>query len=287
MIAVTGATGQLGRLVIDALLETVPAGQVIAAVRSPQKAADLAARGVQVREADYERPETLAAAFAGAQKVLLISGSELGRRVAQHAAVIEAAKAAGVGLLAYTSVLHADTTALKLAAEHVATEEIIRGSGLPYALLRHGWYTENHTAALALALEHGAILGSSGQGKVASATREDFARADAAVLLADGQENTVYELSGDVAWTLAELAAEVSAQSGTPVAYTDVPESEYAKVLVGAGLPEPVAEIVADCSTAVGRGELDDVTGQLSRLIGRPTTPLADSVAVALKALRG
>ena len=287
MIVVTGATGQLGRLAVDALLETVPADQVVAAVRSPQKAADLAARGVQVREADYERPQTLAAAFAGADKVLLISGSEIGRRVAQHTAAIDAAKAAGVGLLAYTSLLRADSATMLLAAEHQATERLIRDSGVPFTLLRHGWYTENYTAALAPALEHGAILGSCGEGRVASATREDYARADVAVLLADGQQNTVHELSGDTAWTVAQLAAEVSAQSGTQVVYTDVPQEQYTKVLVGAGLPEPVAGILADSSAATGRGELAYVTGELSRLIGRPTTPLADTVAAALKALRG
>src|SRR5258708_7316512 len=287
MIVVTGATGHLGRLVVDALLEAVPAGQVVAAVRTPAKAADLAAPGVQVREADYERPETLAAAFAGADKVLLISSSEVGRRAPQHTAAIEAAKAAGVGLLAYTSRLHADRATMALAAEHQATERAIRDSGVPFALLRHGWYTENYTAALAPALEFGAIPGSSGEGRVASATREDYARADVAVLLADGQENTVHELSGDTAWTAAELAAEVSAQSGRQVVYTDLPQAEYAKVLLGAGLPEPVAEILADSSAATARGELADVTGELSRLIGRPSTPLADSVAAALKALQG
>jgi len=287
MIVVTGATGQLGRLVIDALLETVPADQLVAAVRNPEKAADLISRGVQVREADYDRPETLALAFAGADKLLLISGSEVGLRMPQHTNAINAAKAAGVGLLAYTSLLKADEARMKLAAEHQATEQLIRESGVPFALLRHGWYTENYTGNLAPALEFGAILGSSGEGRVAGATREDYARGDAAVLLADGQENTVHELSGDTAWSAAELAAEVSAQSGKQVVYTDVPPAEYAKVLVGAGLPEPFAEIVADSSAATGRGELATATGELSRLIGRPTTPLADSVAAALKALQG
>ncbi len=287
MIVVTGANGQLGRLVIDALLESVPADQVVAAVRNPAKAADLVSRGVQVREADYDRPETLPLAFAGADKLLLISGSEVGRRIPQHTNAINAAKAAGVGLLAYTSLLKADDAQMLLAGEHQATERLIRESGLPFALLRHGWYTEVYTANLASALEFGAILGSSGEGRVAGASREDYARADAAVLLADGQENTVHELSGDTPWTAAELAAEVSAQSGKQVVYTDLPQAEYAKVLVGAGLPEPFAEIIADSSAATARGELATATGELSRLIGRPTTPLADSVAVALKALQG
>jgi NAD(P)H dehydrogenase (quinone) len=287
MIVVTGATGQLGRLVIDALLESVPAGRVVAAVRNPAKAADLTALGVEVREADYDRPETLPLAFAGASKVLLISGSEPGRRVPQHAHVIEAAKAAGVGLLGYTSLLRADETKMLLASEHVATEQLIRASGVPYTLLRHGWYTENFTSALAPALEHGVILGSSGDGRVAGAARAVYARADAAVLLASGQENTVHELSGDAAWTLAEYAAEISAQSGKRVVYSDLPEDEYVKALVGVGLPEPMARIVADASSATARGDLAHADGELSRLIGRPTTPLADTVAQALKALAG
>lgn len=282
MIVVTGATGNLGRFVIAALLEKLPADQVTAAVRNPAKAADLAALGVQVREADYDRPETLAAAFAGADKVLLISSSEVGRRTRQHTAAIAAAKSAGVGLLAYTSLLGADTARMDLAVEHRATEAAIRGSGVPFSFLRHGWYFENYTENLAPALEHGVILGSAGQGRTAAATREDYARADAAVLLATGQEYTVHELSGDSAWTLAELAAEVSARTGRTIGYQDMPEEDYKQVLVGAGLPEGFAGILANSSTGTANGELATVTGELSKLIGRPTTTLAEAVAAAL-----
>ncbi|WP_375769323.1 SDR family oxidoreductase [Archangium gephyra] len=284
MILVTGATGKLGRLVIEQLLEKVPARQVIAAVRTPQKAAGLAARGVQVREADYSRPETLGPAFAGVEKVLLISSNEVGQRAAQHQAVVEAARKAGVRLLAYTSILHADRSRLALAAEHKATEEMIRASGVPYVFLRNGWYTENYTENLGPALAHGALVGSAGEGRIAAATRADYAAAAVAVLTGAGHENKVYELAGDTAFTMAELAAEVSRKAGKTIAYTDLPPEQYQGVLVGAGgLPGPYAGVLADSDVGASRGELNDTSGDLRRLIGRPTTPLADAVAVALK----
>lgn len=284
-ITVTGATGKLGRLAIQELLDRgVPAGEIVAAVRSPEKAADLAARGVQVREADYTRPETLATAFAGTDKLLLISGSEVGQRVPQHQNAVDAAVAAGVSLIAYTGVLNADTTGIALAAEHKATEEIIRGSGLPYVFLRHGWYVENYTENLAPALQHGAILGAAGEGRVAAATRADFAAAAAAVLTGEGPTNIAYELGGDEPFTLAELAAEVSRQSGTEVVYRDLPADEYAKALVAVGLPEGYAGILADSDLGIARGELTTGSGHLRSLIGRPSTGLADAVAVALEA---
>lgn len=282
MIVVTGATGKLGRHVIDGLLKTVPAKEIVAAVRSPEKAADLAARGVQVREADYSRPETLRTALAGAEKVLLISSSEVGQRVPQHTAVIEAAKAAGVSLLAYTSLLRADTTTLVLAPEHVATEKFLLSSGLPYVILRNGWYLENHTEQLTPALQHGAILGAAGEGRFASAARVDYAEAAVAVLTVRGYENRVFELAGDSAYTLAELAAEVSTQSGKTVVYRDLPEQEYAAALAGFGLPKPVAEMLAAADRGAAKGELDDRSGELQKLIGRPTTMLAAAVKAAL-----
>ncbi|MEU5942286.1 SDR family oxidoreductase [Micromonospora sp. NPDC047548] len=284
MIVVTGATGLLGRLVVAELLDRgVPAQEIVAAVRTTEKAADLARRGVVVREADYDRPETLAPAFAGADRLLLVSSSEVGRRAAQHRAVVDAAVRAGVRLFAYTSVLKADTATFPLAAEHQATEELIRASGLPFALLRNGWYTENYTGNLAATLQHGAVLGSAGDGRVAAATRADFAAAAAAVLVGDGHENTVYELGGDEPFTMAELAAEISRQSGTEVVYRDLPAEEYTKVLVAAGLPEPYAATLAECDLGIARGELTTDSGDLRRLAGRPTTTLADAVAVALK----
>lgn len=282
-IVVTGATGALGRLVIDGLLEKVPADQVTAVVRDADKAAPLAARGVTLKVADYSHPETLRGAFAAGDKVLLISGSEVGQRVPQHQAVIDAAKEAGVALLAYTSVLGGPAADFTLADEHRTTEQAITASGLPYVLLRNGWYNENYTERLAPVLEHGAVVAAAGEGRVASATRADYAAAAVAVLTGEGHENTAYELSGDTAWSFAEYAAEVARQSGKEIVYRAVSAEEVQGILSGAGLPEPLAAILADVDTAIERGRLAATPGDLSRLIGRPTTPIADSIAVALK----
>lgn len=282
MIAITGATGQLGRLVIQNLLKTVPASQLVAAVRSPDKAADLAALGVQVRQADYTRPATLEAAFQGVSKLLLISSSEVGHRAPQHAAVIAAAQQAGVQLLAYTSLLRADTSPLGLAAEHQETEAMLRASGLPHVLLRNGWYTENHAASVPAALQYGAVMGSAKDGRIASAARADYAAAAAAVLTRDGQAGQVYELAGDSAYTLSELAAEIAKQSGKAVVYNDLPEAAYAAALVQVGLPEGFAALLADSDVGASEGGLFDDGRQLSQLIGRPTTSMAEVVRAAL-----
>lgn len=283
MIAITGATGQLGRLVIEALLKKVPAAQIVAAVRSPEKAQDLAALGVQLRQADYARPSTLATAFAGVEKVLLISSNELGQRVAQHQAVIDAARAAGVRLLAYTSLLHADTSPLSLASEHLQTEAALKESGVPYVLLRNGWYTENRAASIRPAVEHGALLGSAGNGLTASATRSDYAEAAAVVLATEGHAGKVYELAGDDAYTLSQFAAEVASVAGKPVVYQNLPEAEFKAVLLQVGLPEALAELLANSDAGTAEGGLFDDGRQLSRLIGRATTPWTQSVANALK----
>jgi NAD(P)H dehydrogenase (quinone) len=283
-IAVTGATGQLGRLAVEALLgRGVPAGRVVAAVRDPEKAAGLAARGMQVRQADYARPETLGAAFEGVGRLLLVSGNEVGRRVPQHENVVRAAQKAGVELLAYTSILHADTSAMILAEEHRETEKVIRDSGLTYALLRNGWYFENYNASIKQAVAHGVILGSAGEGRVSAASRADYAEAAAAVLTGEGHANRVYELGGDEGFTYGELAAEVARQSGREVVYKDLPADEYTQALTGFGLPEPFARALADADSGVKRGELFDEGGDLRALIGRPTTTLAEAVAEALK----
>lgn len=284
MIVITGASGQLGRLVIEALLQTVPAGEIVAAVRNPEKVADLAARGVQVRLADYDQPASLAAAFAGADKLLLISANEVGRRVPQHRAVIDAAKAAGVGLLAYTSLLHADTSPLPLAAEHQETEALIRASGLPAVILRNGWYTENYLAGIPTALQYGVVLGSAGAGRIASAARADYAAAAAAVLTRDDQAGRIYELAGDASYTLAELAAEIAKQSGQAVNYQNLPESEFKAALLGAGLPDFLVTLLAESDVGAAKGGLFDDSRQLSQLIGRPTTSLANMVAAQLAA---
>ncbi|MER7109296.1 SDR family oxidoreductase [Streptomyces sp. NPDC000229] len=285
-IVVTGATGRLGRLVIDTLLaDGVAAAGIAAVVRDKEKAAGLAELGVELRIADYDRPETLADAFEAGDRVLLVSGSEVGRRVPQHTAVISAAKAAGVAQLAYTGILGGPDADFDLAAEHQVTEGAILDSGLPYTLLRNGWYTENYTEHLATVLEHGAVVANAGDGRVASATRADYAAAAAAVLTGDGHLGKAYELSGDTAWSFTEYAAEVARQTGRPIAYRDVPAETHLDILTGAGVPEPFAAILVDVDKAIERGLLARTDGALARLIGRPTTPLADTVAEALRQL--
>lgn len=285
MIVITGANGQLGRLVIAALLARNVAPQaIVAAVRSPEKAADLAAQGVQVRRGDYDDPASLDAAFAGAQKVLLISSSEVGRRVAQHRAAIDAAARAQVPLLAYTSLLHADVSVMALAEEHRATETLLKASGVPHVLLRNGWYNENHVHGVPQALQFGVVLGSAGDGRIASAARADYAEAAAAVLTSpEPQAGRVYELAGDGAYTLAALAAEIARLSGQPVVYRDLPQADFAAALQQAGVPGPFAQILADSDAAAANGALFDAGRQLSGLIGRPTTPWAETVAAALR----
>ncbi|WP_413122433.1 SDR family oxidoreductase [Burkholderia orbicola] len=283
MYAITGASGQLGRLVIDALLETVPADRIVAAVRNPAKARDLEARGVVVREADYTRPETLASAFVGVDKLLLISSTEVTGRLPLHRAVIDAARRAEVSLLAYTSMLHADTSPARLAIEHRQTEEIIAAAGLPSVILRNGWYTENHLMALPAALQHGAFIGAAKDGRFSSAARKDYAAAAAVALATDGHAGKTYELAADDAFTLAQLAAEVSRQSGKTVVYNDLAQDAYADALTSAGLPPEFAGVIADADVAASRGALFDEGGALARLIGRPTTPLASVIATALR----
>jgi NAD(P)H dehydrogenase (quinone) len=282
MIIVTGATGKLGRHVINELLKRVSAAEIVAAVRTIEKASDLANLGIQVREADYSKPATLKTAFAGAEKVLLISSTDLGQRIAQHQAVIDAAVAAHVKLIAYTSILRADTSKLSLASEHLATENALRSSGLPFVLLRNGWYLENHTEALAPAVQHGVILGAAGDGRFSSAARTDYATAAAAVLTAPGHENKVYELGGDDSYTLSDLAAEASKAAQTPIAFRNLPPEEYKAALVGFGLPTPIAAMLADSDAGAANGELETKSRDLHDLIGRPTTTLAAAVSQAL-----
>lgn len=284
MIAITGATGNLGREVVRLLVERVAAPEVVAVVRSAGKAQDLAASGVTVREADYSKPETLSAAFTDVEKVLLISSSEVGHRIPQHKAVVDAAKKAGAKLLVYTSILSADTSPLILAKEHKATEEYIRNSGISFVILRNGWYLENQTGALAPAIAHGAILGAAGDGRFAAAARADYAEAAVTVLTADGHAGKTYELGGDVPYTLPELAAEVSKQTGKTVAYQDLPQKKYAEALVGFGLPEILAQAVADADAGAAKGALDTTSHDLNQLLGRPTTSLSVAVSSALKA---
>ncbi len=278
-IAITGATGQLGRLVVEQLKTRVPAGHIVALVRTPSKAADL---GVAAREADYSRPETLPAALAGVDTLLLISSSEVGQRASQHRAVIDAAKAAGVGRIVYTSLLRADTSTLSLAAEHVQTEAMLRESGIAHTLLRNSWYIENHTVSAKGAVAAGAFIGSAGNGLISGATRADYAAAAVAVLTGTGHDGQTYELAGDVAYTLADLAAEISRQSGRDIPYKDLPPADYAAALASFGLPGWLAGALAEWDFEITKGVLHEDGRALSRLIGRPTTPLATAVAQAL-----
>ncbi|MFD3918646.1 SDR family oxidoreductase [Streptomyces sp. NPDC058595] len=284
-IVVTGATGHLGRLTIESLLAAdVPADGIAAVARDRAKAAPLAALGVEVRTGDYDSPESLTDVFRAGDRVLFVSGSEAGRRVPQHTAVVAAAKAAGVAQLAYTGVLGGPDADFDLAAEHKVTERLILESGLPYTFLRNGWYTENYTENLGPVLEHGAVVAAAGDGRVASASRADYAAAAAAVLTGEGHLNKAYELCGDTAWSFAEYAAELSEATGRTIVYNDVPGETMLGILKGAGVPEPMAAVLVDVDRAIGRGLLAGTTGDLSRLAGRPTTPLAESIAEALKA---
>jgi NAD(P)H dehydrogenase (quinone) len=283
MIAITGATGQLGRLVINDLLTKVPAQSIIAVVRSPAKAADLAARGVQVRQAGYDDVPALTQAFTGVDKVLLISSNEIGQRASQHRNVITAAKNARVKLLVYTSLLKADQSPLNLAPEHVATEADVKASGLPFVILRNGWYTENYTGSVGPALANGAFVGSAGEGRISSAARVDYAAAAVAVLVGTPKVGHTYELAGDTAYTLSELAAEISRQSGKNIPYKNLPEAAYRDLLAQIGLPPVFAAGIASWDVGASQGALYYNQRELSQLIGRPTTPLSVSVAQALK----
>ena len=283
MIVVTGANGQFGRLVIASLLKRLPANQIVAAARTPSKAADLAALGIEVRQADYGKPATLAKAFAGADRLLLISSTWTPTQVAEHKAVIDAAKTAGVKLLAYTSVLRADTSALQVGPDHLATEKYLAASGVPWVFLRHPSYIENYTAGLGAALEQGTIVGSSGDGRNSAATRADLAAAAAVVLTTPDRAGKIYELGNDVAFTMSEFAAEVSRLSGRKVTYRDMTQQSYQALLESVGVPTKYASLAADSEAKSARlGELFTSSRALSDLIGRPTTTLAAAIAAAI-----
>lgn len=278
MIAITGATGLLGQHVIENLLQTVPAGQIVAIVRNPAKGASLSRKGISVRQADYNDEASLIRALQGVQKLLLISSSEIGQRVTQHRNVINAAKSANVKFIAYTSLLHADTSPLGLHTEHVETEKMLADSGILYTLLRNGWYTENYLASVPAALEHGVFIGAAGDGKIASAARADYAAAAARVISEDGHAGKVYELAGDEAWTLSRLAKELTEQSGKNVVYQNLSQADFVAALKNAGLPDELSEMLADSDVGASVGGLFDDSHTLSKLIGRPTTTLAESI---------
>ncbi|WP_237437299.1 SDR family oxidoreductase [Alteraurantiacibacter aestuarii] len=279
---VTGASGQLGKFVLNELLEKVAASDIVAFGRDTSKLADYAAKGVTVRAIDYDKPEELPAALAGVDRLLLISGSALGERPRQHANVINAAKEAGVDYIAYTSILEAETTPIKLGREHQATEETLAASGIDYDLCRMGWYNENYIGSLAPQVEHGVITGAQGQGRISSASRADLA-AGLAVVLVKGEGGTTYDLAGDTSWTMEDFAAEVSKQAGKPIKYVDMPEAEYAKSLEQVGLPGYIAAVVANSAAATAKGALENDSRTLSGLTGRATTPISQTIASALK----
>ena len=281
-IAVTGATGQLGRLAIAALKARVPADQIVALVRNPAAAADL---GVSARLADYQKPETLTPALAGVDVLVLISSSDFNDRAGQHARVISAAKAAGVGRIIYTSILKGDASPLMLAQDHIATEAALKASGEPYTILRNGWYTENYTGSLGGALAAGAMIGSFGTGRIATAARADYAEAIAVTAATDGHVGKIYELAGDEGYTMADMAAEVSRQTGKTIPYNSLPQDVYQGILQSFGLPEDLCVALADSDAKGAEGYLFDDSKTLSKLIGRPTTPMAKTVADALAAL--
>ncbi|KJS27356.1 MAG: quinone oxidoreductase [Hyphomonadaceae bacterium BRH_c29] len=280
-IVVTGATGQLGRLVLTELQKVAPSARLIGLVRDPTKAQNLAAAGVELRTASYDDPASLRAGFAGADKLLLISGSEVGQRAAQHRNMIDAAKAAGVGFIVYTSLLHAPRYGMALAEEHLATEALLRESGIVHTLLRNGWYSENFTFSAARDIQAGKYFGAAGDGRFSTASRQDFAEA-AAVVLAGGHEGKVLELAGDTSLTLADYAAQLSAIATKPVEYVNLPEAAYRDALIGAGLPAPFAAVLADTHAKAASGALQDDSNTLSKLIGRSTTLIADTIKTQL-----
>lgn len=285
-LVVTGATGHLGRLVVESLLSSgVPAGDIVAGARRPEALDAFAAAGVDVRRLDYDDPDSLVTGLAGAERVLLVSGTDFGRRVEQHTAVARAAWDAGASLVAYTSAPHAPTTTLKLAGEHAGTEAALGALGGPLTLLRNGWYFANYTSQLPVYLEHGAVVGAAGEGRVSGADHADYAAAAVAVLTGEGHAGKAYELGGDTSFSYAELATVVSAVTGRDIAYVNVPVSELTAIIAGSGVPEPVAELLADADRAIEDGELHVTTGDLSRLIGRPTGSLGDAVERAVAAL--
>lgn len=277
---ITGATGQLGRLVVEQLKGKTAADTIVALVRTPGKAEEL---GIEAREFDYNQANTLKDSLVGIDQLLLISGNEIGQRKTQHENVIEAAKAAGVKHIVYTSLLHADTSTLSLAAEHLATEEALKASGLDYTILRNGWYTENYTGSVAGAVAAGAFIGSAGEGKISSAARLDYAEAAAIVLTSEKQAGKVYELAGDNSYTLTELATELSTQVGKDIPYNDLSENEYAEILSQLGVPKEFAQAIAGWDVSASKGDLFDEGKVLGELIGRPTTALADTIKEALQ----
>jgi len=283
MIAVTAASGKLGNLVLERLLKVVPASEIVAIARSPEKLAQFQARGVKVRRGDYSALGTLGPSLAGVKRLLLISGMDLGQRVAQHRAVIEAAEAAGVELIVYTSLLRADVSALPIAEEHRATEKLLRASKVPSVLLRNGWYIENYTERLAMNLARGAFFGAARDGQIAAAARADFADAAVTALTTEGHVGETYELAGDQPFTMTDLAKAVSEWAERTISYSDLPAAEYRTALEKAGVPIAFVDIAVGTDLAIARGDLNSASRDLHILIGRDTTTLREVLANTAK----
>jgi NAD(P)H dehydrogenase (quinone) len=282
-IVVTGASGHLGHLIVEGLLrEGVAPADIIAGARNLDKIADFAALGVDVRRVDYDDPASLAAAFTGADTLMLVSASSPGHRTAQHKAAIDAAVAAGIGRIVYTSAPKATTSPLILAPEHKATEELLAASGLRTTILRNGWYTENYANAANQARESGVVIASVGDGRVSSASRVDYADAAVAVLTTPGHDGKIYELSGDVAWNYDDLAAAIGTAIGRDVVYKSVTPDEHRALLTSLGLDDGTAAFVVQLDADTKSGYIGETSGELSRLIGHPTTPLAEGIAAAV-----
>lgn len=281
-IGITGATGQLGRLVLEKLKEHVPPQDIIALVRSPKKVSNL---DIETREFDYNKSDNLTKSLIGVDKLLLISSNEIGQRFKQHVNVIDAAKQANVKLIVYTSLLHADTSSLNLAGEHLATEKVLKESNIPFIILRNGWYSENYTNSISGSLAGGAFLGSAGEGKISSAARADYAEAAVAVLTSKGQQGKTFELAGDESYTLSDLAKEISRQTGKNIPYKNLTEVEYSDILIKIGVPEGFARAIASWDIGASKGDLFDDGYELPKLIGRPTTSIIHSVKDALAIL--
>lgn len=278
-IGVTGATGQLGTLVIEELKKRISHDEIVALVRSPEKASKM---GVETRKFDYSNRDGLTDALKGIDRLLLISSNEIGQRAKQHLNVIEAAWKNGVKWIVYTSLLHADSSSLSLAPEHYATEKTIIESGIEYTILRNGWYTENYTNTIRGAVEGGAYIGSASNGRISSAARADYAEAAAVVITAVNHKGKIYELAGDESYTLHDLAAVISKQTGKKIPYKNLAEGEYIEALKSFDVPGPLAEAIAGWDISASNDDLYDNSRQLSLLIGRPTTPLSETVSEAL-----
>ncbi|MFA6839089.1 MAG: SDR family oxidoreductase [Dysgonamonadaceae bacterium] len=278
-IGITGATGQLGRLIVDKLKDRISPENIVALVRTPEKIDD---KTIEARQFNYDVPDSLAKSLEGIDHLMLISGSEVGKRKQQHENVINAAKKAGVKWIVYTSLLHADSSSISLAGEHRATEAALKASGIAHTILRNGWYTENYTSSIPASVKNGAIIGCAGEGKISSATREDYAEAAAVVLTSADQQGKVYELAGDKHYRLKELATEVSLQTGKDIPYQNITETEYVAILTSMGIPDEYAKTIVGFDTAASRNDLFDDSKQLSQLIGRPTTALSQSVKEVL-----